>query len=148
MKTKNTSEPAWQFQHSIDCNAPLQFAWSYWTNIANWNDPPASFHLDGPFEVGSQLTTSLPGQTLQSVIREVIQDREAIIDMQLPGGILSFHWKFESLSVDRTRITQHLVLSGTNAEALVAQASMLEESAPQGMKKLVAAIERSLKAEQ
>src|SRR3954468_6465649 len=111
---QNISEPVWQFQHSVECKATRQVAWSYWTNIANWNDPPASFHLDGPFDVGSKLTTSLPGQTLQSVIRVVIQDREAIIDMQLPGGILSFHWNFESLSVDRTRITQQLVLSGTN----------------------------------
>jgi hypothetical protein len=144
MKTKNTSEPAWQFQHSVDCNAPRHFAWSYWTNVANWNDPPASFYLDGPFDIGSKLTTNLPGQTLHSIIREVIQDREAVIDMQLPDAILSFHWKFEILSEDRTRITQRLVLSGPDAEAFITQASMLEQSTPDGMKKLVAAIERSL----
>ena len=67
--TENTSEVAWMFQHSVDCNAPRHFAWSHWSDIANWNDPPASFHLDGPFEAGSHLTTSLPGQTLHSVIR-------------------------------------------------------------------------------
>jgi hypothetical protein len=39
------------------------------------------------------------------------------------------------------RITQRLLLSGTNAEALVARASILEQTTPQGMKKLVAAIE-------
>ena len=137
------TEPAWQFQHSVDCNTPRQFAWDYWTNIANWNDPPARFHLDGPFDVGSQLTTSLPGQTLRSVIRDVIADREAIIEMQLPDAILSFHWKFENLSEHRTRITQWLVLSGPEAKSLVPRASTLEESAPEGMKKLVAAIERA-----
>jgi hypothetical protein len=142
--TKNTSEPAWQFQHWVDCNAPRQFAWSRWTNIDNWNDPPASFHLNGPFDVGSHLTTSLPGQTLHSVIRDVTAAREAIIEMQLADAILSFQWKFESLSEDRTRITQRLVLSGTNAGAFVTQASLLEQSAPEGMKKLVAAIERNL----
>ena len=65
---------------------------------------------------------------------------ETIIDMQLPGAILSFHWKFESLSENRTRITQRLTLSGGNAEALVAQASMLEKSTPEGMEKLAVAI--------
>jgi hypothetical protein len=138
-------EPAWVFEHSVDCNAPRQLAWSYWTHIANWNDPPATFHLDGPFDVGSRLTTSLPGQTLNSVIREVVngsQSYEAIIDMQLPGAILSFQWKFEEkLFEHRTRITQRLTLSGANAEALVPQAIMLEKSAPEGMEKLVAAIE-------
>jgi len=140
-----TSEPAWQFQHSVDCNAPRQFAWNYWTNVANWNDPPASFHLDGPFDIGSQLTTSLPGQMFHSVIRDVVAGREAIIDMQLADAILSFYWKFESLTEDTSRITQRIVLSGPNAAAFVAQAGILEQSTPEGMKKLVAAIESKLK---
>ena len=142
-----TSQPAWQFHHSVVCNAPRQFAWSYWTNVANWNDPPANFHLDGPFEVGSQLTTSLPGQTLHSVIRNVVPGREAIIEMHLVDATLSFHWIFESLTEEKTRISQQLVLSGANAGAYVAQAGMLEQGTPEGMKKLVAAIESRLKAE-
>ena len=140
------TESAWRFRHSVDCNAPRQFAWDYWTNIANWNDPPANFHLDGPFDVGSQLTTSLPGQTLHAVIRDVIADREAIIELQLPDAILSFHWKFENLPERRTRITQRLVLSGPKANSFAAQAGTLGESAPEGMTKLAAAVERSFQA--
>ena len=140
--TQNTSEPVWQFQHSVDCNATRQFAWNYWTNLANWNDPPASFHLDGAFEIGSKLTTTVPSQTLHSVIRDLTADREATIEMQLPDAILSFHWVFEDLCEDRTRITQRLVLSGPNAKSFVAQANMLEQSAPAGMKTVVEAIER------
>lgn len=143
---KIPSKPVWQFQHSVDCTAPRQFAWSYWTNIANWNDPPASFHLDGQFEVGSRITTYLPDQTLHSVISQVIKDREAIIDLQLPDAIFSFHWKFESLSDRRSRMTQLLTLSGPNAEAFVAQARILKRSVPEGMKRLVAAIEKSSNA--
>lgn len=151
MTTENTPEVAWLFQHSVNCNAPRHFAWSHWTNVANWNDPPASFHLDGLFHAGSRLTTSLPGQTVHSVIREVVngsQSDEAIIAMQLPGAILSFQWRFESLSQDRTRITQRLTLSGANAEALVAQAAMLENTTPEGMEKLATAIEGSFTARQ
>ena len=142
-----TSQPAWQFQHSVVCNAPRHFAWSYWTNVANWNDPPASFHLDGPFDVGSRLTTSMPGETYHSVIRDLAAGRQAIIEMQLAGATLSFHWNFETLTEERTRIPQQLALSGSNAVASVPQARMLEQSIPHGMKKLVAAIESSLKSE-
>ena len=78
------SEAAWQFQNSVDCNAPRQLAWDYRTNIANWDDPPASFRLDGPFDAGPRLTTILPLQTLHSLIRHVSAGREAIIEMQLP----------------------------------------------------------------
>lgn len=136
-------EPAWQFQHSVPCNALRHFAWSYWTNIANWEDPPATFALDGPFDVGSRLTTFVPGQTFHSIIRACKAGREATIEMELPGAILSFHWQFEELPENRTRITQRLVLSGSNANSLVAQASIFEQTAPDGMKKLAAAFERA-----
>jgi len=141
--THSMSEPAWEFQYSIECNATHKFAWRFWTNIANWNDPPAKFDLDGPFEIGARLTTTLPGQTLYSVIRDLQPEREAAIEMQLSDAVLSFHWKFEKLGESRTRITQRLVLSGANAKSFVAQASAMEASVPEGMKKVAAAIERA-----
>lgn len=139
----NSAASLWQFECSVECHAPRSFAWRYWTNIANWNDPPATFHIDGPFAAGSKITTTLPGQTLHSVIRYVLPDSEAIIDLQLPETILTFHWALESLSDVRTRITQHLELSGANAPSLVAQARMMEQTTPAGMKKLAAAIEEA-----
>jgi hypothetical protein len=138
------SEAAWEFQHSVQCNATRRFAWNYWTNIENWDDPPAKFHLDGPFSDGARLTTILPGQTFQSVIRDVRPEREATIEMQLQDAVLSFHWKFEDLADDRVRITQRLVLQGANAKSFLAQVGVFEQSVPAGMKKVAAAIERSL----
>ena len=134
--------PAWTFEYSIDCNTSRQFAYRYWTDIANWNDPPARFELDGPFEVDSRLTTTLPGQTYHSIISHVDPDRAATIEMQLTEGVLSSRWEFEDRTESRTRITQRLILSTTNA-SLVAQATLLEQTTPGGMNKLVAAIERA-----
>lgn len=140
---QNSDEPSWQFQYSVDCNATRHFAWSYWTNIANWNDPPATFALDGSFAVGSRITTTLPGQTLHSVIRSLSPESLATVEMQLPDATLSFHWRFEELSPDRTRLTQRLVLSGPNAKSFVAQAAILQQTVPDGMKRLAAQIERA-----
>src|SRR5262249_10096667 len=98
---------------------------------------------NGPFAAGSRITTNLPGQILHSVIREVTPDAEAIIDLQLPDAVLTFHWKLERLAEDRTRITQRLQLSGANANSFVPQSGMLEQTTPEGMKKLAAAIERA-----
>jgi hypothetical protein len=47
------------------------------------------------------------------------------------------------LPENRTRITQRLVLSGANANSFVAQASIFDQTAPDGMKKLAATIERA-----
>jgi hypothetical protein len=135
------SGPAWEFQHSVECNAPRRFAWGYWTDVANWDDPPAKFHLDGPFEAGSRLTTTLPDQIWHSIIRDVNGNREAIIEMPLQDAVLSFHWTFEELSKERTRITQRLALRGANAKSFLAQVGVFEQSIPDGMKKVAAAIE-------
>ena len=138
--------PAWTFEHSVKCSTSCQFAWTYWTDITNWNDPPAKFELDGPFAVGSRLTTTLPDQTLHSVIRYVEPGYAATIEMQLPDGVLSFSWTFEDLPETRSRITQRLVLS-TASPALVAQARVLEQTVPQGMSKLIASIEEAAKGQ-
>jgi hypothetical protein len=135
---------AWTFEYSLECNASRQFAWAYWTNIANWKDGPAIFEVDGPFAVGSKLTSTLPGQTWHSSIRHVEPDRAATIEMQLPDGVLTFHWTFEDLPEARARITQRLALSAAN-EDLIAQAAVLEQTVPQGMSNLVAAIEQAFK---
>ena len=141
--THSVKGPVWEFEFSAECNAPRQFAWRFWTDISNWNDPPAKFDLDGPFQIGARLTTTLPGQIWYSIIRDLKPEREATIEMQLPDAILSFHWSFEELSENKTLITQRLVLSGPGAKSFVAQANRMEVSAPEGMKKVVAAIERA-----
>jgi hypothetical protein len=138
--------PVWTFEHSVKCSTSRQFAWTYWTDITNWNDPPAKFELDGPFAVGSRLTTTLPDQTLHSLIRYVEPGYAATIEMQLPDGVLSSNWTFEDLPETGSRITQRLVLS-TASPALVAQARVLEQTVPQGMSKLIASIEEAAKGQ-
>jgi hypothetical protein len=81
----------WEITHSVETNASPAFAWRYWTNIANWDDPPAEFELDGPFAAGSHGRTRLPGQEpLPWLIREVTPPDRAIIEMNLDGATLSF----------------------------------------------------------
>src|ERR1044072_262140 len=112
------SEPVWTFEHAVELNAPPVFAWQYWTNPENWHDPPARFEFDGPFAVGTRLTTVLPGERLQSFIREILPEREALIEMEVARAIVRFQWKFEELPTGRTRITQTIRLSGAGSAQL------------------------------
>ena len=82
------------------------------------DDPPAQFQLDGPFASGSWGTTVLPGQApLRWQIRDVRPRTSFIIEMPLDEAVLSFEWRFETVSDHQTRITQRIVLSGVNATA-------------------------------
>src|SRR3989442_3709295 len=95
----------WEITHSVDANASPAFAWQYWSNIANWDDPPAKFELDGPFTTGSRGATRLPGQEpLPWFIRDVTPPNAAMIEMSLDGAALLFEWRFVGLADGRTRL--------------------------------------------
>lgn len=134
------SEIALQLEHSVEADVSPLFAWSFRTDIANWNDPPAKFALDGPFAAGSRGTTVLPGQApLHWYIREVQAGRSFIIEMQLDRATLSFEWRFDALSEHRTRLTQRIVLSGDNSAEFAAQAEAgFGSNLPIGMKRIAA----------
>ena len=136
------NDVAWQLEHSVEADATPTFAWSFWTNVANWDDPPAQFVLDGPFAVGSLGTTLLPGQEpLHWRIRDVQPGKLAAIDMQLDRATLSFEWRFDSVSDRRTRLTQRVVLSGDNAAAYAGQVQAgFGSNLPGGMTKIAAAM--------
>ena len=138
-------QPVWQFEYSVECQAPADFAWKYWTNIANWSDPPAEFEINGPFAPGSQVTTRIPGQEpLHSTIRDVVPGRAATIEMQLPGAILRFRWRFDDSSTsERARLTQRLTLEGEQATPLIEHVSIFERTVPDGMNKIAAAISKA-----
>jgi hypothetical protein len=113
---------AWEMTHAVETSASPDFAWNYWTNVANWDDPPAIFQLEGPFVPGARGTTRLPGQEpLHWFIREVTPPNAATIEMSLDCAALSFEWRFVGLADGRTRLTQRIVLKGDKAEKYLSQ---------------------------
>jgi hypothetical protein len=128
----------WEITHSVETNASPAFAWNYWTEVKNWDDPPAKFELDGPFASGSRGTTRLPGQEpLHWFIDEVNPPHAATIEMQLQGATVSFEWRFVGLADGRTRLTQRVVLKGEKADMYLSQVkTAFTANLPDGMNKL------------
>jgi hypothetical protein len=113
---------ACQLEHSIDVEVSPEFAWSWRTDISNWDDPPAEFQLEGPFASGSWGLTLLPGQEpLRWQILDVRTGKAFTIAMPLDDALISFEWMFEAVSSRQTRITQRITLSGNNARVYVDQ---------------------------
>ena len=134
-------EPAWEFEHAVECEAPREFAWKYWTNPQNWDDPPARFEFNGPFAAGTRIKTILQGQTLESIIQAVESGREATIQLAYGEARVEFEWRFEEVTARSTRISQRIELAGTSDTALVEQAKVFEKTAPAGMQRLKQRIE-------
>jgi hypothetical protein len=134
---------AWELEHSEETDASQTVAWNFWTNIANWSDPPAEFELDGPFAAGSRGTTRMPGQPLMHwIIRDVEPPHTSTIEGQIAdGAALSSRWLFEAIDDRRTRLTQRLELWGENAAAYVSQVdAAFRPNIAAGMQKIAAGI--------
>lgn len=113
---------AWETTHSVVAAVPPDFAWNHMTNVANWDDPPATFDIVGPFAEGSCGTTHIPGQEVRHwYVSEVNSPYSYIIQTSLEGAVLSFAWRFERIRQGRTKLTQHIVLKGDNAAAYSTQ---------------------------
>jgi hypothetical protein len=137
-----TNEIAWQLEHSVETEAGRSFAWSYLTDVRNWNDPPAEFALDGPFAAGSQGRTLMPGQEfVRWRISEVRLGESYTVETTLEGATLSFKWCFDAVSDQRTRLTQRIVLSGNNGAAYARQVeAAFGANLQSGMERIAAAI--------
>jgi hypothetical protein len=133
---------AWEMTECVETSASPEFAWKYWTTVANWSDPPAEFELNGPFETGSHGFTRLPGQEpIEWLLREVTPPSTATIELALAGAVLFFEWRFEGLSTGRTRISQRVVLEGQSADTYLSKvASSFSRNLPDGMSKIARAM--------
>ena len=134
---------AWELEHSVETEASQLVAWNFWTNIANWSDPPAEFELDGPFEAGSHGNTRMPGQPpMHWTIRAVEPPHSATIEGQIAdGAIFSCRWRFEAIAGARCRLTQRLELLGENAPAYVSQVdAAFRPNIAAGMQKIATAM--------
>jgi len=111
-----TADVEWLLEHSEATVASPPFVWTYWTDVTHWDDPPASFALEGPFESGARGTTTLPDrEPLRWVIREVRRGESYRIESQLPEARLVCEWSFESLPEGGTKLRQRIGVVGPGA---------------------------------
>jgi hypothetical protein len=132
-----------QCEYSVEADVSPEFAWSWWTDVRNWADPPAEFSLEGPFAAGSWGTTRMPGQEpLRWLIAEVEPGKSSRIEGQLDRAVMSSQWWFEALPDGRTKLTQRIQFEGENAGAYADAREMFQKNMPDGMKRIAAMMSR------
>ena len=120
------------------------------SNVANWDDPPARFVLEGSFTDGSYGTTQMPGQSPQPwKLRDVVPRQSYTVEFPLDGAVIYFKWYFAAISDERTGLTQRIILEGANAAtylSVVQQSFALSLKA--GMERIAASIGAAYKSRQ
>ena len=137
-------EPAWTCQASVDVDVPASFAWHYMTDVRNWNDPPATFALEGAFVTGGRGTTSMPGRPpVHWTIAGVDPGWGYTISSVLcDGASILFHWQFAILSDATCRLTQRLEFHGEDVASQVDNVrAAFETNLEPGMRRIAAMME-------
>ena len=136
-------DEVWAFEHSILCPVSREFAWRFWTNVANWKLDPdiESVTLDGGFEAGTRgITQSKSSGQIQWQIAEA-QTGRAVLEFNAAGALAQFVWTFEDAD-SHTKITQRSILSGEQARELAeGVAPTMQAGILAGMRKLCDAME-------
>jgi hypothetical protein len=132
------ADASWLLEHAEVTRARRDFVWEYWTDVAHWDDPPASFRLDGPFASGSRGTTVIPDRDpLHWVLRNVQPGVSYTIESALEGAVLLCQWSFEALPDQGTRIRQRIGVAGpAAAQHLEAVRQGFGPTLPQGMRRI------------
>jgi len=135
----------WELSESVEAAVSRSFAWSYWTDITNWSDPPARFLLEGPFTEGACGTTLVPGEPPRRwSVREVRPPEHALVEMPLGAATVSFRWEFQAVEESKTRITQTVALRAAAADPSLLEARKLFlTNLPAGMRKVALAMSRA-----
>ena len=140
----------WTFENSVECAAPRDLAWRYWTHIPNWtlDADVESVEIDGPFVTGAHgATRTRRGERIEWQIVAVIAGSAATIEVPIPGGgAAEFRWTFAESGAG-TRIMQTLAVRGEQESELVrSMRPALEAGIPEGMRKLCQAIDAAYRS--
>src|SRR5205085_3747324 len=97
-------------------SAPMDFAWSYWTDVANWklDADVDAVEIDGAFRAGARgVTLTRSSGRVEWRVTDV-QPGKAVIEFPAPGAVGAFVWTFIAHG-DVTKITQRASLAGEQA---------------------------------
>lgn len=119
-----SSEAGWETQHAVIADVDRAAVWAYHSNVDNWarfeGDAVESITLDAPFQAGTLGTMTMPNQApTHWRLVEVQPPKRTVIEMEVPDAVVRTIWTFEALPKKRTRLTQHMMVTGPGAEALV-----------------------------
>src|SRR5436305_7799141 len=117
-------QAAWTFEHSVECDATVEFAWTYWTHVPNWrlDTDVESVEIDGPFATGTRGRTHSKSSGVVNWEIVEAEPGRAVIETALPGAVLRFCWRFEE-ATGGTRMTQRCLLEGEQARTFAAAAA-------------------------
>jgi hypothetical protein len=106
----------WKTEYTVDTSARQEVLWKLLADAAGWplwNPGLSSAHLDGPLRNGATgQTIQASGQKGNFTVRDLEAGAYFVNEAKVPGAVLRFQHRIESLDPGRNRVTLGATIEG------------------------------------
>jgi uncharacterized protein YndB with AHSA1/START domain len=110
----------WQYEHAAETTASPEAIWELWSDVAGWggwNPGIESIAIDGPFEAGSSITMSPPGEdAVRLRITEAVPAERFVDEADFGGVVVTTEHRIEDAGGERARVVYRMLISGPGSD--------------------------------
>ena len=110
----------WEYEHSIETNATPEAIWRLWSDVENWgawNGEIEKIETNGPFEAGTQILMTPPGDDpIPLVIAEAVENERFVDEARFGGLLLRTTHRIDAAGEDRIRVVYRMEITGDGAD--------------------------------
>lgn len=110
----------WEYEHSIETSATPEAIWRLWADVENWgtwNSEIEKIEMNGPFEAGTQITMTPPGDDPVLLrIAEAVEDELFVDEARFDGLLLRTIHRIDRIDPNRIRVAYRMEITGTGAD--------------------------------
>ncbi|MGH8922207.1 MAG: SRPBCC family protein [Actinomycetes bacterium] len=110
----------WDYEHSLDTDAPAAAIWALWADVPNWgtwNGEIERIDFEGPFAVGAGITMTPPGDCpVELRVTDLVAGESFTDEARVGGLVLRTAHTLAPLPGGRTRIVYRMEITGTGAD--------------------------------
>jgi hypothetical protein len=110
----------WEYEHSIETSATPEAIWRLWSDVEDWgtwNAGIAKIEMNGPFEAGTQITMTPPGDDPVLLrISEAAEDELFVDEARFNGLLLRTTHRIDRIDQNRIRVVYRMEITGAGAD--------------------------------
>lgn len=109
----------WEYEHGIETNATPEAIWRLWSDVENWgawNSEIEKIEINGPFEAGTQILMTPPGDDpIPLVIAEAVENERFVDEARFGDLLLRTTHRIDPVEPDRNRVVYRMEITGDGA---------------------------------
>jgi hypothetical protein len=110
----------WEYEHSTETSATPEAIWRLWSDVEDWgtwNAGIAKIEMNGPFEAGTQITMTPPGDDPVLLrISEAAEDELFVDEARFNGLLLRTTHRIDRIDQNRIRVVYRMEITGAGAD--------------------------------